>query len=90
MPLEEKAVLVPDEVRRAKLEVVALHAALEQAEDVAIVGVCGEGQTTAIVHELLELGRLVQAQFVDGHLLLFALDVIIFLVFRASWEALPG
>ena len=31
----------------------------------------------------------VQAELIDGHLLLFALDVIIFFVFRASWQALP-
>ena len=89
LPFEEEAVLVPDEVGRAQLEVVALHAALEQRQDVAIVGVGREGQAAAVVHELLEFGRLVQAEFVDGHLLLLALDVIIFFVFRASWQALP-
>ena len=67
----------------------ALHAALEQREDVAIVRVGREGQSTAVVHEFLELGRLVQAELINGDLLLFALDVIIFFVFRASWQALP-
>ena len=89
LPFEEKAILVPDKVWCAQLKVVALHAALEQREDVAIVRVGREGQSTAVVHEFLELGRLVQAELIDGHLLLFALDVIIFFVFRASWQALP-
>ena len=89
MPLQEKAILIPDEVWRAQLKVVALHAALEEREDVAVVGVGCERQPTAVVHELLELGRLVQAELIDGHLLLLALDVIIFFVLRASWEALP-
>ena len=68
----------------------AFHAALEETEDVAVVGVGRERQTSAVVHELLELGGLVEAEFVDGDLLLLALDVIIFFVFGASRESLPG
>ena len=59
LPFEEEAVLVPDEVRSAQLKVMALHAALKQREDVAIVRVGCEGQPAAVVHELLEFGRLV-------------------------------
>ena len=40
--LESEAVLVPDEVRRARIELVSLHAALEQANNVAVVGVLSE------------------------------------------------
>ena len=58
----------------------ALHAALKQGEDVAIVGVGCEGQPAAVVHKLLELGRLVDTELIDCNLLLFALDVIIFFI----------
>ena len=89
LSFEEEAVLVPDKVWRAQLEIVSLHAALEERKNVAVVRVCREAESAAIVHELLELGWLIQAEFVDGHLLLLALDVIIFFVLRASWKALP-
>jgi len=68
---------------------VALHAALEQRRDVAVVGVGREGKSAAVVHEFLELGGLVEAELVDGHLLLLALDVIIFLVLGAPGKTLP-
>ena len=67
-----------------------LHAPLKQREDVAIVGISSKGKSSAVVHKLLELGRLVQAELIDGHLLFFALDVIIFLILRAAWQTLPG
>ena len=67
----------------------ALHAALEERGHVAVVGVCGEGQPAAVLHELLELGRLVQTQLVHRHFFLLALNVIVFFVFGASWETLP-
>ena len=67
----------------------ALHAALEQRKNVTVVGVSRKWQPAAVVHELLILGGLVEAELVYGNLLLFALDVIIFFVLRASWEALP-
>lgn len=58
---ENKAVLIPDEIGGARVELVTLHAALEQADDVTVVRVLGEAEATAVVHELLELFRLVAA-----------------------------
>merc|ERR1712146_146901 len=62
LSLLEEAVPVPDEIDGAGVVVVTLHAPLEEAEDVAVVRVLSEGETTAVVHELLELGRLILAQ----------------------------
>ena len=87
--LEEQAVLVPNEVGNFGVKFVTLHASFEQIDNVLVVRVGCEGEASAIVHELLELGRLVQTELIDGNLLLLALDVIIFLVFRSSWESLP-
>lgn len=87
--LEEEAVLVPNEVRRLNVEVVTLHAALEQIEDVAVVGVGSETQAAAVLHELFEFSWLVHAELVYGHFLLFSPDVIIFLVLRAPRQTLP-
>ena len=84
-----EAVLVPDEIRRADVKIVALHATLEERGDVAVIRVSGEGQPTAVVHELLKLGRLIEAELVNGDLLLLALDVIIFFVLRTAWQTLP-
>lgn len=58
----------------------AFHAALEKVQDVLVVGVGRKREAAAVVHELLELRGLVQAELVDGDLLLLSLDVIIFLV----------
>ena len=78
--LEEEAVLVPDEVGCLNIEVVTLHAALKQIEDVAVVGVSSETEAAAVLHEFFEFSRLVQAELVYGDLFLFSPDVIIFLV----------
>ena len=67
----------------------SFHAALKQIEDVLVVGVGNESESSAIVHELLKLWWLIEAELINSDLLLLALDVIIFLVFRASWESLP-
>ena len=85
LSLHRQAVLVPDEVGRAELKVVALHAPLEQREDVTVVGVGREGEAAAVIHELFVLGRLVQAELIYGYFFLLALDVIIFLVLGATW-----
>ena len=66
-----------------------LHASLEKREDVSVVRVGLEGQSSAVVHELLELGRLVHAEILNGDLLLLALNVVVFFIFGASWQALP-
>ena len=87
--LEEQAVLVPNEVGNFGVKFVTLHASFEQIDNVLVVRVGCEGEASAIVHELLELGRLVQTELIDGNLLLLALDVIIFFILRASWETLP-
>lgn len=78
--LQEEAVLVPDEVRYLGVKLVALHAALKQAIDVLVVRVRRERQSSAIVHVLLEFRGLVEAELVNRHFLLFALDVVIFFV----------
>ena len=89
LPLEEESVLIPNEVRRSQIEVVALHAALEQAQDVPVVWVGLKRKPAAVIHELLELRGLVQAKILDGDFLLLSLDVVVFFVFGASWQALP-
>ena len=88
--LEEETVFVPDEVGRLHVVVVALHAAFEETQDEAVVGVSSEAQPAAVLHEFLELAGLVHAEFVDSDFLLFALDVIIFFILGASGKALPG
>ena len=40
--LESEAVLIPDEIGCARIELVSFHAAFKQANDVAVVGVLSE------------------------------------------------
>ena len=68
----------------------ALHATFEESQDEAVVGVSGETESAAVLHEFLELAGLVHAEFVNGDFLLLTLDVIIFLILRASRKSLPG
>lgn len=68
----------------------ALHALLEDRNDVAVVRLLRELQLAAVLHEGLELAGLVQAELVQSHLLLLSLNVVVFLVLRAAGEALPG
>ena len=72
---EHQPIFVPDEVRLLRVDIVFLHAAFEQIDDVAIVWVLGEAETSAVVHEFLELLRLVLAKLLDLDLLLLFLDV---------------
>ena len=88
--LEDQSVFVPDEVWLLGIDTVSLHAALEQVNDVGVVGVLGERQASAVVHVLLELLGLVSAEFLDGDLLLLLLDVGVLLLLGSSRKALPG
>ena len=67
----------------------SLHATFEQTDDIAVVGVLREGQASAVMHEFLELVRLILAKVFDFHLLLFLLDVGVFLGLGSSWQTLP-
>ena len=89
LPLQEQTVFVPDEVDSAKIESMSLHTALEQRQYIAIVRFRRERESSTVAHELFELGGLVQAELVDSHLFLFALDVVILLVLGAAGQTLP-
>lgn len=90
LTLKEEPVLVPDEVRAFEVEAVPLHAAFEQIDDVLVVWIGNESEPAAVVHVLFELWRLVEAELIDGNFFLLTLNVIIFFIFRASGEPLPG
>ena len=87
--LENKAVLVPDEVGHLGIPAVLLHAALEEAEHVLVVGVLGELELAAVVHELAELLGVALAQLVHSDLQLLLLDVVVLFVLRPARETLP-
>jgi hypothetical protein len=72
---EHQSIFVPNEVRLLWVDIAFLHAALEQSDDVAIVWVLGEAETSAVVHEFLEFFWLILAELLDLHLLLLFLDV---------------
>lgn len=78
--LQEKAVFVPDKVRYLGVELVTLHTPLKQTVDVLVVRVSSEGESSAVVHVLLEFWRLVETELVHSDFLLLALDVVIFFV----------
>ena len=87
--LESKSVFIPDEIRGLGVEAMSLHAALEEPNDVRVIWVLGETETSAVVHEFSEFLWLVLAEFLDGHFLLLFLDVGVLLLLVSSWESLP-
>jgi hypothetical protein len=69
-----QSVLVPDEIGVLEVKAVLLHASLKQADDVVIIGILGEAQTPAVLHEVKELLWLVLAQLLKCDLFLLLLD----------------
>ena len=67
----------------------SFHATIEEANDVAVVGVLRERQASAVMHEFLELIWLVLAKVFDSDLLLFLLDIGVLLGLGSSWQTLP-
>ena len=84
-----QSIFLPYKVWFRGAETIFLHASLEQADDVAVVRVLGEAETSAIVHEFLELVRLIQAELVNTYLLLLFLDVCVFFLLGFTWKSLP-
>lgn len=86
---KDKTVLVPDEVGGLGVPPVLLHAALEETKDILVIGVLSELKFAAIVHELAEFLGMSLAQLINSDFKLLLLDVVVLLVLRASWKALP-
>ena len=86
---EHQPVFVPNEVWLLWVDIVFLHATLEKPDDVAIIRILSEAEASTIVHEFLELLRLVFAKLLDLDLLLLLLDVGVLLSLGSTWEALP-
>ena len=84
-----QSVFVPDEVRLSGVDIVLFHAGLKQGDDVTVVRVLSEGQSSAVVHEFGKLVWLVLTELFDLDFLLLFLDVSVRLGLGSSWEALP-
>ena len=87
--LQHESILVPNEVGVLRVVAVLLHAALEEVDNVAVVGVLREAQASAVVHEFSEFFRLVLAQLVDRGLFLLLLDSGVLLGLRSARQTLP-
>ena len=87
--LQHESILVPNEVGVLCVEAILLHAAFKEADNVPVVGVLGEAQASAVVHEFSEFFWLVLAQLVDRGLLLLLLDGGVLLGLGSAWQALP-
>jgi|TARA_B110000285_G_C15029451_1_gene565909 hypothetical protein len=58
---KSKSILVPNKVWLLWVDVIFLHAAFEQTDNVPVVRVLCEGEASAVVHKLFELVWLVLA-----------------------------
>ena len=82
-------VLLPGVVKDASIEVVSLHAALEEADASAIVGLLLEFQRSAVLHELTELAGVSTAQLLKGSFDLLLLDGVVLFILGTAGESLP-
>jgi hypothetical protein len=76
---QHQSIFIPHEVRLLWVNIVFLHAALEKSDDVAIIWVLSETETSAVVHKFLEFFGLILAKLLDLNLLLLFLDIGILL-----------
>ena len=84
-----KPILLPSIVEHLGVEVVPLHASLKEADSSLVIRLLFELERSAVLHELLELGRVSRAKIFKWcfHLLLF--DGVVLLVLASAWETLP-
>lgn len=84
-----EAVLLPGVVVDAAVQVVPLHAVLEEAKAGPVVGLLLELQLAAVLHVLTELGRVSTAKLLQRSLNLLLLDVVVLFILGATWKSLP-
>ena len=82
-------ILLPNKFWLFGAETISLHAALEETNDVTIVGILGEAEASAVVHELLEFVWLISAELLNGYLLLLFLNISVFFLLRSTSKSLP-
>jgi hypothetical protein len=78
-------VSIPNEVWVCSIDIVSLHAVGEKADNVAIIGILGKAEASAIVHELQEFLWLGFTKFLKRCLLLLFLYLSILLSLRFTW-----
>jgi hypothetical protein len=85
-----ETILLPRVVEDASIEVVPVHAALEEGQAGSVVGLLLELERSAILHVLSELRWVTAAELLQGGLDLLLLDIVVLFVLGATWESLPG
>jgi len=58
----------------------SFHTAFELRKNKAVIWIRSEAQRPTVQHKLFKLCGQIKAELVDGDLLLFSLDVVIFLI----------
>jgi len=81
---QDQAILVPNEVWGLQIEAISLHTRVEQVQNVSVIRVIREAEPAAVAHKLLEFLWLILTELLDRHFLLFALNIVVLLVFGTS------
>lgn len=84
-----KTILLPSVVEDTSVEVVSLHASLEEADASAIVRILLKLERATVFHELTELNGVTSTQLLQRRLNLLLLNVVILFVLAAPRETLP-
>ena len=87
--LKYQSIFVPYEIWHFRVPLIFLHATFEQPEDVFVVRVLSELELATVVHKLTELLWVSFAQLINSNFQLLLFDVVVFLVLRATGQALP-
>ena len=84
-----ESVLLPGIVVNVGIELVSLHALLEEAHADLVVGFLLELEGSAVGHEVVELLGHSLAELFECGLELLLLDILILFVLGLAWKSLP-
>lgn len=87
--LHFKAVFVPNEIGDLDVDLVTLHAPLEQRVYVSVVRIRRKSQRATVLHEFPELAWQVFAQLFQRDFFLLFLNVVVLFILRAARQTLP-
>ena len=84
-----ESVLLPCVVKDCSVELVTVHAVLEEADASLDVGLLVKLERSAVLHEFLELRGVSSAKIFKGGFNFLLFDGVVLFVLTPSWEALP-
>ena len=81
--------MFPGVVEQVAVQVVSLHALVEESYASPVVWLLLEFEGPAVLHEFTELNWVASAEFFERRFNFLLFDVVVLFVFASAWESLP-